>query len=82
MASLRRRLGTAFLTLVVIMIISGSFSIYFFMQLGDSIDKILRGDYYSALAAANMIQVIERQQTAQINVFNVGVDVSRERFKR
>ena len=64
MRSLKTQLLFSHLTLVFLMVMLMAGAVYNFIRLGSSIDRILRANYNSVIAAQNMKETLERQDSA------------------
>ena len=64
MRSLKTQLLFSHLTLVMLMVVLMAGAVVSFVRLGGSIDRILRANYNSVVAAQNMKETLERQDSA------------------
>jgi NtrC-family two-component system sensor histidine kinase KinB len=62
--SLRQRVLLSYLFLMLVLMLAGAWGIYHFVVLGRAVDRILRNNYRSILAAENMKEALERQDSA------------------
>jgi two-component system, NtrC family, sensor histidine kinase KinB len=62
--SLRQRVLLSYLFLMLVLMLAGAWGIYHFVVLGRAVDRILRNNYRSILAAENMKDALERQDSA------------------
>jgi signal transduction histidine kinase len=66
LSSLRFRLALTYLYLVGVLGLVGAWGIYHFIVLGRAIDRILINNYRSVIAAENMKEALERQDSAAL----------------
>ncbi|KOA20851.1 alginate biosynthesis sensor protein KinB [Clostridium homopropionicum DSM 5847] len=64
--SIKSKILTIYFVLIVALIISSVWSVINFRRLNDSIDNIMESNYRSIVAAQNMIEAIERQDSAEL----------------
>lgn len=64
--SIKSKILTIYFVLIVALIISSVWSVINFRRLNDSIDSIMESNYRSIVAAQNMIEAIERQDSAEL----------------
>ena len=64
MWSLRRQLLVSYLLLVLLMVLVMAGAVGSFVHLGRSIDRILKANYLSVIAAQQMKEALERQDSA------------------
>src|SRR5262249_33009674 len=64
MGSLRRKLAFSYALLIIIILAVSGWSIYHLIQLGRAIDVILVNNYKSIIAAENMKEALERQDSS------------------
>jgi len=80
MKSLRYKIALGYLVLVCINIATGIFAVYNFSQLGNT-GRILRENYQSVHTTENMIDALERQGEACIDLLFSDVDSSKTLFQ-
>jgi NtrC-family two-component system sensor histidine kinase KinB len=64
MKSLRQRVLLSYLCLMLVLMLAGAWGIYHFVVLGRAVDRILRNNYRSIVAAETMRDALERQDSA------------------
>ena len=64
MSSLRQKLAFSYGLLIIIILALGVSGLYHFVRLGRAVDTILVNNYKSILAAENMKEALERQDSA------------------
>jgi NtrC-family two-component system sensor histidine kinase KinB len=81
MASLRRKLAFSYGLLIIIILAVSGWSIYHLLQLGRAIDVILVNNYKSILAAENMKEALERQDSSAMFFFASHADKARKQYE-
>jgi two-component system, NtrC family, sensor histidine kinase KinB len=64
--SLRQRVLLSYLCLMLVLMLAGAWGIYHFIVLGRAVDRILYNNYRSIVAAENMKEALERQDSAAL----------------
>ena len=81
MHNLRIQLLLSHLILVFLMVLVMVGAVYNFIRLGDSIDRILRNNYDSVIAAQNMKETLERQDSAATFLLAGQVEKARKQYE-
>ncbi len=81
MNSLRRKLIFSYGLLIVIILAVSAWSVYHLVHLGRAIDVILVNNYKSILAAENMKESLERQDSAAMFFIASHTDKARQQFE-
>ncbi|HEY7544898.1 MAG TPA: ATP-binding protein [Blastocatellia bacterium] len=81
MGSLRRKLIFSYGLLIVIILAVSAWSVYHLVHLGRAIDVILVNNYKSILAAENMKEALERQDSAAMFFIASHADKARQQFE-
>src|SRR5262245_1332249 len=81
MRNLRIQLLFSHLTLVFLMVVLMLGAIVNFVQLGGSIDRILKDNYKSVVAAQDMKEALERQDSAATFFLAGNVEEARAQYK-
>jgi two-component system, NtrC family, sensor histidine kinase KinB len=80
MLNLKSKLAFSYGLLIVIILTGASWNVYHFITLGRAIDIILVNNYKSIIAAENMKEALERQDSAAMFYIAGYVDKSRQQF--
>jgi NtrC-family two-component system sensor histidine kinase KinB len=80
MDSLRRKLAFSYGILTVVLLAASSVGIYHFVRLGRAIDVILVNNYKSIIAAENMKEALERQDSSALFLVAGRADEGRKQF--
>jgi len=80
MDSLRRKLAFSYGILIVVLLAASSVGIYHFVRLGRAIDVILVNNYKSIIAAENMKEALERQDSSALFFVAGRADEGRQQF--
>ena len=81
MRSLKTQLLFSHLSLVFLMVVLMTGAVYNFARLGNSIDYILRANYNSVIAAQNMKETLERQDSAATFFLAGEVQEARDQYQ-
>jgi NtrC-family two-component system sensor histidine kinase KinB len=80
MKTLRQKLAFGFGLLIMVMIGMSAVGIYHFVRLGRAVDTVLANNYKSILAAENMKEALERQDSAATFLIAGQAQKAREQF--
>ncbi|HWO00428.1 MAG TPA: ATP-binding protein [Blastocatellia bacterium] len=80
MSSLRRKLAFSYGLLIVVIFAVSAWSIYHLVHLGRAIDVILINNYKSIIAAENMKEALERQDSAAMFFIASHTEQARQQF--
>jgi NtrC-family two-component system sensor histidine kinase KinB len=80
MGSLKQKLGFSYGLLIVIILTISVWGVYHFVRLGRAVDVILFDNYKSILAAENMKEALERQDTSALFSITGHTDKARQQF--
>ena len=78
--TLRTKLFLGLIPLLALMVALGLWAIVMFSRLGNNIDRILKENYASVLAAQNMKEALERMDSAALFAIGGRDDVARRQF--
>lgn len=82
MGSLRQKLGFSYGLLIVIILAISAWGVYHFVRLGRAVDVILVDNYKSILAAENMKEALERQDSSALFSITGHIDKAKQQFAK
>ena len=80
-STLRAKVAAGFTVLVIINVIVSAWSIYNFNQLTQAIATMIKQNYQNVIAAQNMVEALERDNSAQLVMLNGNVDSGYKQFQ-
>jgi two-component system, NtrC family, sensor histidine kinase KinB len=80
MGSLKQKLAFSYGLLIIIILAISLWGVYHFVRLGRAIDVILVNNYTSILAAENMKEALERQDSSALFSITGHIDKARQQF--
>ncbi|HKV40920.1 MAG TPA: ATP-binding protein, partial [Blastocatellia bacterium] len=79
--SLRNKLGFSYGLLIVILLAVSAWGMFHFVRLGRAVDVILVNNYKSIIAAENMKEALDRQDSSAMFFLAGHPDIARKQFK-
>ena len=80
MGSLKQKLAFSYGLLIIILLAVSAWGVYHFVRLGRAVDVILVDNYKSILAAENMKEALERQDSSAMFFIAGHTDKARQQF--